>query len=87
VIAGLKAKLQHTRGLISVLLSNAGESGTCKECKARVIFVRHVKTGRSGIYDADGRSHFITCTNPERFRRKPQPNASYDATAKESTHA
>jgi len=77
----LRAELDRARSLIVDLMRHAGEPGVCRACKAAVTFIHHPRTGRAGIYDADGRTHFATCSDPARFRKKS--SASYDAKSPE----
>lgn len=45
------------------------ESRRCKSCNAPIWLVPH-NTGKTGVYDEDGTSHFITCPDAKAFRAK-----------------
>jgi len=48
-----------------------GDPGKCKSCQADVFWIRH-RTGKLGIYNADGISHFATCPFAEKYRGKKE---------------
>ena len=63
----IEAWEKRCRALVKVV----GESATCAapECRREIYFVV-TKAGKRAPYDADGQSHFATCSAPERFRKE-----------------
>lgn len=58
------------RAQIAKLLDMLAESSRpCASCKRQIWFCR-TKLGRLMPVDDDGVSHFATCNDPERFRRR-----------------
>lgn len=45
-------------------------SKICPACGGRIYFVTNPATNRNVPVDADGTSHFATCSDPNRFSRK-----------------
>lgn len=41
----------------------------CRGCGATILMVQH-KNGKWGPYDLDGTTHFATCPQADRFKRK-----------------
>ena len=54
-----------------ILLKNVGDPGYCKDCNAPIFWVRH-NSSKVGIYNHDGSSHFSTCPNAKRFRKRSE---------------
>ena len=65
-LSALDAAAQRMRAL----LAHVGLPGQCKGCAARIIWVRHIDSGRNTPYDGDGTNHFITCPEAAKFKRE-----------------
>lgn len=42
----------------------------CSGCGAKVYWTQHPRTGGKMILDPDGQSHFSSCPQADRFRKK-----------------
>jgi Zn-finger protein len=63
-LADLEAVNERLRSNIVALFKRAKAEGVrCKYCAAPVYFLIHQDTGKRGIYDPDGSSHWGTCPN------------------------
>lgn len=51
------------------LISKDSRRVPCRSCQKAILFVP-TGTGKYMPIDEDGTSHFATCDNPSRFRRK-----------------
>lgn len=51
------------------LLSLVGTEKLCSGCSARVWMVKHLRTGKVGVYNPDGISHFATCAFADDFKK------------------
>ena len=69
-LAETEADLERQRDLMRQLLERAGTRDRCKACDAEIYFVTHLKTQRAGVYNPDGLTHYATCSDPDKFRRK-----------------
>jgi hypothetical protein len=69
-LAECQVELERARNLMTELLVRTGDRSTCKSCGADIWFVLHPATQRRGVYNADGLSHYVTCNDPERWRKR-----------------
>jgi hypothetical protein len=69
-------EVERLRKNILGLLNRAAGYSHCRaqECRAEVWFLKHLD-GTTGVYNADGSSHFTTCANPNRFRSRKNRSA------------
>lgn len=66
-----QAELQKAERRMTLLLSNVGDAGRCRGCRADVLWVRHA-SGKIAPYDLNGEPHFATCPKADEFRGKKQ---------------
>lgn len=68
-IKQLSQERDFARGLMVNLLSQVGDHGICKGCKAEIYWVQH-RNGKRAPYDPDGVNHFATCPQAHHFKTK-----------------
>jgi hypothetical protein len=62
-------ELKNARVRLDSLLRHVGAPGTCKGCRAPILWVRHSATsGKAVPYDYNGEIHFASCEHAEQFR-------------------
>lgn len=66
-IAALRSRIQK------ILLESGEVSRPCRACGKQLTFVRTPR-GHLAPFEADGRNHFETCPEAERFRRRSAPS-------------